>query len=136
MDVRNCKRCNKIFNYVAGPIICPLCKEEMEEQFQKVKDFIRDNKSAGIGEICDECSVTEKQIKQWIREERLFFDDDSPIGIDCEACGAMIRSGRYCDKCKSELARGLMSVTKPRNDDTNISSVRRGEGPKMRFLEK
>ncbi|MCR5849011.1 MAG: flagellar protein [Lachnospiraceae bacterium] len=137
MDVRNCKKCNKIFNYVAGPMICPACKEESEHQFQRVKDFIRDNKNAGIAEICEECDVTEKMIKQWIREERLLFGADSPVGIDCEGCGTMIRSGRYCDKCKNELARGIMEVTrKPQEDNSGLTSggVKAKSSNKMRFL--
>ena len=34
MDVRNCKKCGKLFNYVSGPMICPLCKEELEEKLE------------------------------------------------------------------------------------------------------
>ena len=137
MDVRNCRNCGRIFNYVVGPMICPACKEEAEKKFQEVKDFIRDNKKAGIGEICENCDVTEKQIKQWVREERLTFGDESPIGIDCEGCGVMIKSGRYCDKCKNDLARGLMSAASStkKDDDESIHSTQRGAGPKMRFLE-
>lgn len=136
MDVRNCRRCSKIFNYVAGAMICPSCKEEMEQQFQVVKDYIRDNKNAGIAEICDACDVTEKQIKQWIREERLLFGDDSPVGIDCEGCGTMIKSGRYCDKCKNELARGLMNaIDKPKHEDNGSLGSQKPHGNnKMRFL--
>ena len=74
-------------------------------------------------------------LKQWIREERLFFGDESPVGIDCEGCGAMIKSGRYCDKCKNELARGLMSATrKPQEDQPAETPKRGGHDNKMRFL--
>ena len=32
MNVRNCRHCGRIFNYVAGPIMCPACREKMEEK--------------------------------------------------------------------------------------------------------
>ncbi len=135
MDVRNCKRCGKIFNYVAGQPICPSCKEEIEHKFQTVKDYIRDNKKAGMTDICEACDVTDKLLKQWIREERLIFGDESPVGIDCEGCGAIIKSGRFCDKCKNDLARDLVSATRKPYEEKEEESPRRGNNDnKMRFL--
>ena len=137
MDVRNCRKCGKIFNYVAGPHICPACREQLEEQFTKVKDFIRENKEANMAQICEACEVPESQIKQWIREERLFFGEDSPVGIECEGCGVTIKTGKYCDKCRADLTRGLLNaVSKPEEQKKNESGgpKRPGTG-KMRFLE-
>ena len=42
-----------------------------------------------------------------VREERLVFSDDSPVGLPCESCGVTIKTGRFCDKCKAELATGF-----------------------------
>ena len=109
MDVRNCRKCGRIFNYVAGIPICPACRERIEAKFQEVKDFIRENKGAGIPEISKTCGVETSQIHQWIREERLVFADDSPIGINCENCNATIKTGRFCEKCKIFLKIKLSS---------------------------
>lgn len=133
MDVINCKKCGKLFNYVAGMKICPVCKEAEEQKFQTVKEFIRDNKQAGINEIAENCNVTPNEIRQWIREERLFFGDESPIGIDCEGCGAIIKSGRYCEKCKNELARGILDLTKKPEPEPVVRTDTK-QNPKMRFL--
>lgn len=134
MDVINCKRCGKLFNYVSGMKICPVCKELEEQKFQTVKEYIRDNKQAGINEIAENCDVTPNEIRQWIREERLFFGDESPIGIDCEGCGAIIKSGRFCEKCKNELARGILDLTKKPEVSEPESHVGNKQNPKMRFL--
>lgn len=134
MDVINCKRCGKLFNYVSGMKICPVCKELEEQKFQTVKEYIRDNKQAGINEIAENCDVTPNEIRQWIREERLFFGDESPIGIDCEGCGAIIKSGRFCEKCKNELARGILDLTKKPEVSESESHVGNKQNPKMRFL--
>lgn len=104
MNARNCKKCGKIFNYVAGPPICPVCREKAEQKFQEVKEFVRANKSASMKEISENCNVEEHQVKQWVREERLVFASDSPIKLFCESCGAPIFTGRYCGKCKKDQA--------------------------------
>ncbi|OYP28250.1 MerR family transcriptional regulator, partial [Lachnotalea glycerini] len=36
MDVRNCKKCRKLFNYIGGQPICPSCLADSEEEFRKV----------------------------------------------------------------------------------------------------
>ena len=114
MNVRNCRKCGRIFNYVVGPAICPACREAMEEKFQEVKKYVQDNRNATIPDVSEACDVDPNQIKQWIREERLQFADDSPIKVTCEVCGAMILSGRYCDKCKLEMVNNLNgAIRKP-----------------------
>ncbi len=103
MNVRNCRKCGRIFNYVVGPIMCPRCMDEQEQIFQMVKEYVSEHYGADIAEVSRECDVEPSQIRQWIREERLQFADDSPIRIPCEKCGAMIRSGRFCDHCKASM---------------------------------
>lgn len=134
MDVRNCRRCGKMFNYVSGPTVCPACKEEQEKQFQNVKQYIEDHDRATINEIAEECDVNPQQIRQWVREERLYFGDDSPVGIDCEGCGAIIKSGRFCEKCKNDLAKGLMEATRKPQVEPQYKKPSK-DNPKMRFLE-
>ena len=32
MEVRNCKGCSRLFQYLSGPILCPACKEKLEDK--------------------------------------------------------------------------------------------------------
>ena len=41
MNVRNCKKCGKLFNYVSGAPVCPACKDALEKKFQEVKNMYR-----------------------------------------------------------------------------------------------
>ncbi len=107
MNLRNCSRCGKMFNYVAGPAICEPCKKAAEEDFQKVKQYITENPRASLRQISEDNEVTTKQIQQWIREERLMFSKDSPIQLLCENCGEPITTGRFCAKCKTKMANTL-----------------------------
>lgn len=135
MDVRNCRKCSKIFNYIGGPQICPNCVKEQEDRFQAVKDYIKEHPNAPINEIADQCDVTSNQIRKWVREERLVFGDDSLIGIECEGCGVTIKSGRYCDKCKYNLIHGIMKANEGKQERNTDNDDKRSGGPKMRFLE-
>ena len=76
--------------------------------------------------------MDQQQIQQWIREERLMFSEDSPIKIPCENCGTLIQSGKYCDKCKTNLARGLNNVVeKSKKIEPPTPPKTQGQG--MRF---
>ena len=115
MNLRNCSRCGKMFNYIGGQPICEPCKKAIEEDFQKVKQYIVDNPRSGLKEIAEANGVTTKQLQQWIREERLMFTSDSPIQLQCENCGATIQTGRFCAKCKATMANTLNdSFAKPK----------------------
>ncbi len=138
MDVKNCKKCGRIFNYALGPVICPACKESMEEKFQEVKKFIQQNGYASMNVVSEECDVETSQIQQWIREERLQFSDDSPIKVACESCGKMIGSGRFCEKCKNDMTRGLSSAMSRPNtiQELDRNASRSANSNKMRFLDR
>lgn len=107
MDIRNCKRCNRLFQYITGRMICPACKEEEEKDFQKVKDYLYEHPKASMAEVSQETGVPLSEIKHFLREGRLIITPDSPMGIDCEKCGALIKTGRFCEKCAIELERDV-----------------------------
>ena len=134
MELRNCRKCGRMFNYVAGAPICPACREAAEQTFAVVKKYIQENKGATIQQVSEECDVDTSQIHQWIREERLTFSDDSPIKIPCEGCGAMIGSGKYCNKCKSEMQRGFNNAIGANRAPVEPEK-RQKESPRMRFLD-
>ena len=131
MELMNCRSCKKLFNYVTGEKICPKCKEELEEKFQEVKQYIRDNPGANVDQVADECEVSVKQIKKWVREARLTFADDSLIGLECERCGRMIHCGRFCSQCAGGLEDAMNGMFK---QEIQLKSKPQSGG-KMRFLE-
>ncbi|MDF2588276.1 MAG: flagellar protein [Anaerocolumna sp.] len=124
MNVKVCKNCKRLFKYIYGPEICPDCmklipKEEKELQktetsnllrplvteeeikFREVKDYIMAHPKATLVQIADANDTTPMKLLEWIREERLEFSDDSKTAwFECESCGAKIKSGRLCNRCK------------------------------------
>lgn len=132
MDLRNCQRCKKIFHYVTGDQLCMPCKEQIEEQFQIVKKYVNENPGANINVVAEECEVSLKQIRKWVREERLSFSDDSLVGLECERCGRMIHSGRFCQECSGGLADAMNNAFRKQVEARKPKGSASG---KMRFLE-
>lgn len=132
MEVKTCKECKKLFNYLAGPPVCPNCKDKLEEKFQIVKEYIRENKNDGIADVSEATGVSAAQIRRWVREERLSFSDESGIGLDCESCGKMIKSGRLCLACKEKLMGNMSDLYK--NEESVVAKKHR-EAARMRFLD-
>ncbi|MDF2539022.1 MAG: hypothetical protein K0S76_2043 [Herbinix sp.] len=133
MDVRNCKGCGRLFNYVSGPPLCPACSKALDTKFEEVKEYVYDHPRVGIQEVSEELEVSVSQIRQWIREERLSFAEDSMIGLECESCGITIKTGRFCKACKDKLAKGFGDLYQKDNAPQKKKDSR--ENPKMRFLD-
>lgn len=136
MEVRNCKQCGKLFNYTIGRSICPECVKKKEEEFIEVKEYIRENPSAGIAEVSEATGASVNQIRQWIREERLVLTSESAeAGINCEGCGRPIKTGRMCPKCKGQMSKSLshaFGMQAPAKD--NNSSSGKKSGDRMHYL--
>ncbi len=112
MAVLNCKHCGKIFNYNVGEKICTECRQQLADDFQKTKNYLRANPNSSISDVSQACDVTVAQIKNWVRQERLVFSGDSAVGIECMGCGRNINTGKYCDECKNMLLKGLTPTKK------------------------
>lgn len=135
MNIKNCRVCGRIFNYIAGAVICPACRESQEAKFQEVKEYVREHKGAGIAEVAEACDVEPAQIRQWLREERLEVTEDSAVFLNCEFCGAPIRCGRFCEKCKGSMKKELQSVIPQQRPAQPLQHKNSDDAnPKMRFL--
>ena len=134
MDVKNCRRCRRLFNYIGGQPICPQCREELEKKFHEVKKYIFDNKNVTIKDVVENCDIDENTVRQWIREERLEFSAGVDIGVTCEKCGAPIVSGRFCDKCKASMINQLSEAGRRPEAEAPEPAKKAATGNKMRFL--
>ncbi|SHO49476.1 flagellar protein [Anaerocolumna xylanovorans] len=132
MDVRNCKNCGKLFNYIGGQPLCPTCMKALDDKFDQVKEYIYDHPRAGVQEVAEENDVTTMQIHKWIRDERLSFTEDSMVSLECEMCGASIRTGRFCKSCKDKLSSHFGSLYEQIPEEKKREFK---EESKMRFLQ-
>ena len=133
MNVTTCKGCGRLFNPIANQKLCPGCTAGLEEKFQEVKKYLEEDPTATIEVLSKECEVAIKQIKEWIREERLAFREGSGCGITCEQCGTMILTGRYCDQCRVRIHNNLSSAIDRKPKEAPKKKDR--ERDRMRFLQ-
>ena len=103
MEMRNCKKCGKIFASY-GERVCEDCKNEEDKVFMKLKEYIYDNPSTSIKKLSEGTEVEESVILRFIREGRIELSSPEGIELECEMCGAKIYVGKYCEKCKKKLA--------------------------------
>lgn len=137
MEVKNCRGCGRLYNYIGGGyLLCPACMDELDKKFADVKKYIQDNPRATMPQISEAMDVSIQQIERWVREERLTFADDSPIGIECESCGVTIKSGRYCPTCKDQLQKGLGNMYREEKPQIDRNRLRRDSTNRMRFLDR
>jgi predicted amidophosphoribosyltransferase len=105
MDIRNCRRCDRIYQH-RGSKYCPNCMLELDEIFVKVRDYIYDNPNAtGSGSIRSPGCGGEHN------PGILKGGQAGAVipGLDylCERCEKPITTGRYCNDCIQELDRGM-----------------------------
>jgi len=127
MEVKNCERCKRLFNYISGHQICPVCKELLDKKLKKAKTYLLINPNATIDNVVINCDVEKDQVHQWIRDKKLNFSSKVNTGLTCKKCGTEIVSGRYCDKCKAYTINDLNILEASLNTNKEIS-------PKMRYF--
>ena len=103
MEAKNCRGCGRLFNYMQGQPLCPACVAALVDKFQQLKEYLMGHPKASMSELSEENDVSVKQIKQWVREERLTFTEESQVTLECEVCGSRVLTGRFCERCKMTM---------------------------------
>jgi flagellar operon protein (TIGR03826 family) len=112
-DLRNCRRCGKLFVYTGIPL-CRQCIDEDEEIFERVKEYIESHPKCTTMEVAEALDIPMEKILQFLREGKLELSrENTNMLLGCERCGRPIPTGRYCSECASfieqEFMKGLKS---------------------------
>ncbi|SDZ32998.1 flagellar operon protein TIGR03826 [Proteiniborus ethanoligenes] len=133
MAIRNCKKCGRIYaddNFE----LCPKCRTNEVDEFKKVKDYLYKYPGADIQVVSDETGVDTKKILKYLRDGKLEIKDDSPnLVLDCERCGTPIRTGRFCQKCVTEMQREFKSAVA---DNSPVKKSTTRDSDKMYIAER
>lgn len=101
-EVRNCKRCGKVFVY-AGIPVCPECLEREEDQYRKVKRFLDEHPRAGVSETSEGTGVPIEVVIEFMRQGLLVTSAGPGGQLTCMICKKPITRGRLCPKCEALL---------------------------------
>ena len=124
MDVRQCKRCRKIFNYTGNPL-CHRCVQESDREFTEVRNYIYETPQASLEMVCEATGVDPNDVRRWLKEGRLILHKGGAALINCEKCGAPILTGRLCAQCVSAVQNelsGAAQTLRPRPEPERQSS--------------
>jgi flagellar operon protein (TIGR03826 family) len=136
-DVRNCRKCGKIFNYLGGNPICPVCKQLDEDDFKRVKEYLYDNPGSSMLEVSKALDVSVEKIKRFLKEGRLeIIGDDGNLILECESCGKSIKSGRFCVECEKNLTKELSDTAQQMNHAAFRDSEASRESGGLKYLGK
>jgi len=136
-DVRNCRKCGKLFNYIGGAPICPRCKELEEEDFKRIKEYLYENPGASLTQVSTELDVSVELIRRFLKEGRLeITNENGNLVLECENCGKSIKSGRFCAECERELASGFRNAAQQIRSELDSQTATRQKSFGMRYLNK
>lgn len=118
----NCPRCGKLFVRTFQKM-CPECVKEIDEEFIRCRDYIRENPQTRMKELSEATGVKVWQIVQFIIEGRLVLTKDNPnLFYTCERCGKNIQSGRLCKTCAQQFTEEAKKIVQ--KDEKPESHVR------------
>ena len=120
MNIKNCIRCKKIYQY-DGFKLCHNCRKEDEVDYDKVKEFLREFPGADITTVVEKTGVDTKKVITFLKEGRLEIEGGGNIILECETCGVGINTGRFCKNCvgglQRELGQAIGGAAKTQNED-------------------
>ncbi|WP_227394301.1 TIGR03826 family flagellar region protein [Jeotgalibacillus aurantiacus] len=104
-ELRNCPKCDAIFNYNGLRDVCPACHKQEEELFEVVYRFLRqrENRAATIDRIEEATGADSSLLHKWVRKRRLHPAQFPGLGYPCDNCGTLITQGKLCRTCTDSI---------------------------------
>lgn len=127
-EIRNCPKCNGIFNYNGIREICSKCSAEEEVMYETVYRFLRkrENRAATVQHIVKTTGVEEKLLHKWVRKGRLQPALFPNLGYPCEKCGEPTQVGSLCKDCQNEMKNELKKLDAAEEFRESIAKKEKG----------
>ncbi len=124
MATFHCVHCGMPFDQRRNEELCPACDANSEVVFRHIKEYLYEHPGASATSLVNNLGVTLRQIKHYLREERLEVVGDGYTGLKCDACGRSVQTGRLCDSCARDAATGRSAES----DKTSLGGRRNDMG--------
>lgn len=110
IEVKNCKKCGRIYEAKYGVNMCLDCIQQDEKDFKKIKEYLYLHPFAKIFEVSTNLDISINKIKRYLREGRIEIVEKDNQFLKCELCGRSICSGQYCDECNKKANYNIKST--------------------------
>ena len=107
MPLLNCKICGQVFDSPGLKNICRKCQEIEEKEYEKVRQYVKDNPKVPMNVVAEETGVPVDKISKFLRYGLLEKAEMVEVLLKCQLCGIEITSGNYCMLCMEKLKKGL-----------------------------
>lgn len=108
-----CSQCGGVMVFKGvGEYHCENCGYVDYDDYGKVRGYIEEHMGANAAEASKATGVTQKSIREMLKEERLEIAPNSALFLRCEICGAPIRCGRFCQKCETAYHRNVEEMAR------------------------
>ena len=103
-----CAKCGGVMIFAGvGEYHCEDCDAVDYDDYGKVRNYLEAHRGATAAEVEMFTGVSQRTIRNLLKEDRLEISADSVAFLRCEICGRNIRSGRYCPKCLTDSNRRM-----------------------------
>ena len=139
-DIRNCKKCGRMYSYMGGKVyLCEECVAEEQDDFKKVKEYLYANPGAIMTQVASDTGISTKKLTRYLREGRLEIhgEEGKNLLLPCDNCGKGIKSGKLCNDCEGKLKsniKGFASRVKQEVFKKEEGTSKNATG--MRYLNK
>ncbi len=134
---QSCPECggSVVFKGV-GEYKCERCGAVAYDDYGIVHMYLENHRGANAAEVEAATGVSQRSIRQMLKDSRLEVADGSRVALRCEACGQPIRSGRYCPRCEVEVHRAKENEKheKLMKNAQGFGSAQRGDEGQKRFV--
>lgn len=133
-----CSECGGVMVFKGlGEYQCEKCGFVDYDDYGKARNYVEKHAGANAAEVGKATGVSQKSIRDMLKEGKLEIAKNSVIFLKCEICGALINSGRYCSKCETAYHRDKEEMARKarhHGDTFGFSTERRkGEDGAKRF---
>ena len=119
MNVTNCRMCGRIFNVLSNERVCPACQRKLEDKFHEVKLYLEEHPNSSVEQTAIDNDVSTKQIRQWVKQERLILTTATVTGIVCEKC-----KNSMANELENAYAKPQPAVEEPKDDKDRMRYLR------------
>ncbi len=97
-----CEECGGIMIFKGvGEYKCEDCGSIEYDDYGKVRNYLERHAGATTADVSEATGVSQKSIRDMLKESRLEIAPNSNTFMKCEICGGVVRSGRYCSRCEA-----------------------------------
>lgn len=120
MIIKNCKRCNEVFNFVSSPY-CQNCLETIEKSYKTVRNYVYKHPDATVEIISEEVGIEQDLVLEMLREGKLEWKPKADAV--CEICGHPASFGKVCQSCSNRLRSTPSAEQAPRSNEKKKSAA-------------